>query len=849
MEPILHLQLSNFKCHSEYSLTLKPGQICLLSGDSGKGKTTIFQAIYWCLYGKSVRVAPTKTTSKTVTKVSLEFTTSKFHIKMVRATNPKSFKVMYDKIVLDGTTAQDFVDDLFGCDNFWISTSYLRQKSFNPLIKGTNGEKRKLLDRITFGNEHPDEIIDKCDKLLTIAITRRTDLQKLFESELQKYQEAIKVSGIPVSDIEKGLPNVVCDIPIKDLPVEYDKMSKKYEEIKDKLLKIVPMVNRFNELSKFSNLDPLRLDEEEKNLELMLDLLENEETRRNILSEIDRLQLSKTKLEAELARFTVDDSVTPKYYSDKEIYDAQRQEVDYLRTKELFDSLNVTYDPNFIHLHILTLKTEIGSLEIQLKSYEHYINSLKIVDGYKKKLESCEASKVTVNVSALEDARENVKKYEKLLREADSFEAEKYYQITQTLRIPVLSCPHCSKGVRISGNNIIPSEKYDPNELRKQLQEIDNKRSQMINSARLELQKYNKIIQDETRKLEMNKALDHEIKFLRGSINISTVLEAQRPDEDKLKFLRNELSKVENIKYVPPTTVSSKTMFECRQKYEKDKLSKSLEVEVNKIAELRLALEKTKTGKTTLSKREILDKIYSIKSDRRNLSEYLSIKDDPQIHEYPKLITEFNSLSESMNKIGVEWKRLTTLNDLINKRDSLVKIRDDLTEQHKREKRLIELKQACINVQHAKYAASTNVINVYLSEIVSKMYTKPIKVTMRMFDIVKKDNRIKPSINLHVTLDGEEIDVSDISGGEYDRLSIAITLALSKVVSGDNSALFRMCGSPLLLIDETFSSLPANDRDKTIETIVAYGKDKDKYIMCVAPNSSSNWYEDEILFE
>ena len=44
--------LENINCHTNLEVLLERGKMTLIKGDSGIGKSSIFQGLVWCLYGK-----------------------------------------------------------------------------------------------------------------------------------------------------------------------------------------------------------------------------------------------------------------------------------------------------------------------------------------------------------------------------------------------------------------------------------------------------------------------------------------------------------------------------------------------------------------------------------------------------------------------------------------------------------------------------------------------------------------------------------------------------------------------------------------------------------------------------
>ena len=89
----------------------------------------------------------------------------------------------------------------------------------------------------------------------------------------------------------------------------------------------------------------------------------------------------------------------------------------------------------------------------------------------------------------------------------------------------------------------------------------------------------------------------------------------------------------------------------------------------------------------------------------------------------------------------------------------------------------------------------------------------PITVQISPFKETKKD--IKPSINIIVGYKGIDTDINSLSGGEYDRVTLSIVLALN-----------TMFGSTLLMLDESISSLDEELTGDIIEVLKDNMKDK-----------------------
>jgi energy-coupling factor transporter ATP-binding protein EcfA2 len=137
-----------------YLEDLTPGELIELKGETGSGKTTIFEAIYWLLYGKLRKVS----SAGRRTLVSLE--TKEFLIQRTRNELILKF-YLPEKSELKDKEAQYWIDKNFGNEEDFLSSCYFRQGSNHLLFSGTSEEKFNYIQRLTFENqEEPSELLE-----------------------------------------------------------------------------------------------------------------------------------------------------------------------------------------------------------------------------------------------------------------------------------------------------------------------------------------------------------------------------------------------------------------------------------------------------------------------------------------------------------------------------------------------------------------------------------------------------------------------------------------------------------------------------------------------------------------
>jgi len=217
------LILSNFRCYPSKTYIIKSNTIILVKGSSGKGKSTIFQAIYWILYGKMKHVEPNADYKG---EIFAELQMPDIIIR--RQKKPEMVKVTFkmklpsDEINLnsDGTTsdfrwvtqdgqvAEATIIKYFGLKDVWNSTSYLLQGERNLMLQSSNASKMELLHNLAFNDEDPEVKVAMIQEeysreqfnLHSLESHNQLSLQT-FNNENQRYQSNSSFPPPNVSNI------------------------------------------------------------------------------------------------------------------------------------------------------------------------------------------------------------------------------------------------------------------------------------------------------------------------------------------------------------------------------------------------------------------------------------------------------------------------------------------------------------------------------------------------------------------------------------------------------------------------------------------------------------------------
>jgi len=342
---IISLSLKNFRCWESHTFTFNENGIILLSGVSGKGKSTILNALLYVITGNLKNVTmfgKEKQSSEVILKID--------NFIITRGKNPTRFVVLKNSEKYESDQAQSIINDYFGIDFKHIS--YIDQDNQFSFVYLTPENKMSFLRNLLLSSEPIEKI--------------KEDVKKKMETS--KKEVIMEDSTITISTSFLS--------------------SLKYTENINKISKRLITSDNYQETF---DLQQTNLEKSKKNkLILQTKIRKLEENRKKYLEsskvtdkikELEK-QLSGFKLTSDLSELVKEKEYAikkKKYTEDTELlekYNVQLKNKDYVSTELYMEKLNKIIP---VHRKLAELDDKIGDKDIN----ELNILKSRIIDDIK----------------------------------------------------------------------------------------------------------------------------------------------------------------------------------------------------------------------------------------------------------------------------------------------------------------------------------------------------------------------------------------------------------------------------------------------------------------------------------
>lgn len=884
---MFRLTLKSFRCWENLTFTAKIGSVTLIRGSSGCGKTTMFQAIIWCLYGQITKITPIHLEkAKTQVVIEMPFTINGVNdvLRIDRQKDPRRLIVQHGNSVYEDKVAQALINDLFGNDDIWTASCYIGQGCRNTFLTAPNAGKMELLNSIAFHEEDPSQYIERIDAVLAETESTYKTQMEVFNNLLSALQPMMNNV-----DMSKALTKDVIDAYQQYLVILAQEISafQKAKQQRDVDLQMLSYWN--NSLSTLSakiitlptpddnlksntrrligsiDFNDYKIVEYISTLQGYLPFLQR---RDDLLREMNSLKQTLTSFAVSTVDYTAD-----------QLAQCLTTENKYAENSRLAQSLSIPYTSEAIDRRITEL-IEILASQGRLR-LENELNTLRQRSQQLSStavlpiLELVEISSVTVPVP--DYTKYSTVDLLKKLDELNNQYGAAQVQLQQLQRgRDVLRCPHCRGSVRYQQGQVISAETGPTsndeilaaqksladivssiNTLRNEIQQLQTaeittrqnyERAIIAEQQRVErLKEQNRQIELENSRRQMqNNQRESDINNLKLSIDEVTVKLSAMPDSPNKRLLSEvEISQVHQliarlktvvIVELPP--VSSEIINKSMKYQQLQQKLVSVETEYRNCVESNTKLVNESTNNIRL----IIDSLTKFHQELKSSTEEI-IRIEKQKQELKTQIETISAkiLDDPILEIDLRTTKINELKSALTINEKIQQVFDlhRKTTEHQTDVLTLNteiaeiqtLRQQAVNIESKILQGVVDSINSSIQDVCNTLFDNDILIQLSMFKTLKTTKNVKPTINFTVAYKGGNFDnINSLSGGEGDRASIALTLALN-----------RLSSCPILVLDEPLAALDLNTKDAVIRTI---RKHTDKTVLLIMHDGIEGVFDD-----
>lgn len=759
----MNLHLTNFKCYDKLELSFEEKSAVLLCGASGCGKSTILQAIAWILYGCIKKIAPFKSANaKTIGSLSLE------NMTITRTKNPKHLTFVHNTQKYENQEAQKKIDQVFGIYDVWLATSYVMQKKENFFLDTSNAKKMEVLNSIVFQYELPSTYIHMIDKSLEKNKYLQEVKLELLNKRLSSFNEEELTLINNIIDDEK----TASDLQKLKLQLNDFMDVKKQRDIN-----IAIKNNKESELHQLQfELTTLKhsfyFDYPDDHLLLILkkdiftiDDIHYVEDIIKLLSNNNNLLKEKNKLEEKLSTLIP----TKEMYTHAYLEQIIKEEQQYITNEKILNAFELPHDQTEINECIeyfyeiihsqdyLLLDEKLSTL---MKQYEVLQNDTNIDDFIEKN----------------DHLKTKLSNYHEQIKNASN----------------ALACPHCQCHVLLQQQKLVKVNSINNNTLVNMKKEIE--------SLTTIIQNNNTFIQQYHKDSALKMALDNEINTIRISLStMSKPVYFQVLTFGEKEQTFDSIRKLKSIQLIDKPIISSDTI--------KNAIDYTMCCEQLNAINLPKYYTFYDVNELSTICRKMKDHMYKYQHINEQINtiikkiDHIVIVNDPeeQIINTKKDIAHLELLLTNHKKALLVMKEY----------DELTAFRGEVLSVSQRLEDLNKLKQYAVDIECKILQNIIDNINASLYDITSMLFQE-CTVELSLYKALKnKQENIKPCVHFTIYHKGNVHDsTNELSGGELDRLSLAITLALHKI---------SPC--PFIMFDELAASLNDEQKNIVISTI------------------------------
>ncbi len=827
----------------------------LVTGDTGAGKTTIFDAISFALFnevsGSNRTISSLRSNFATTeeTFVELEFEHKNKIYKLTRkppyerakkngegtTTSVADASLEYDDKIITGTkNVNDKIIEVIGINaRQFKQIAMLAQGEFIKILFADSKDRTEIFRKIFETDIY--EIIT--NNLIELARKTKSELESYktsFTTNTKNIRWVEKPTSIDLIDFKKLNQGDIEEI-LKLLKEEIEKSKVEYKKIDKRNEELLKNKKEIEEEIKMLNEQNMKIDRYQK---LVLDLEELSKKEKEIKEKEIKIKVSEKILS----------SILPK----EEMVKTIKKEIDenIIKIKKIEENIK---NGEKIEKENQEKIEKLQKLKVVVQEYQEISKREEKNNEEIKKIENINKSikeKEKISEYYISINEEYKKKNEQYLKEEDKFFREQAGIIAEKL-IEGVPCPVCGSkahpNIAKKSDGVLNEKELET--LKKEvskLEKINNTEKENITKINSKIEaiketiekskeknfdfkQYVQIIEEKKNELEKDKRnLKETFEEL-----ISKISNSYEKIND---FNFDEFSKIidKKIKDDNELLLESKTiqkniqkMLEVKQEQYENKNKEYQE----KIKELGFENE-IEYRENTLTEKQIEDlkrqiekykeEVTATKTKIEELKKELKSKDKVDISKKEELLKQIVDEQKMVNVEILQKKTLLEINVDTNKKLKITST--ELLEKMDKVAKIEELSRIASGtaVGKRRIAFEQYVQATYFDMIIVEANKRLINMTDNRYVLVRKKTSGKISEKIGLDLDvldnynGKLRDIKSLSGGESFKAALALALGLSDIIQSYSGGVVI----DTLFIDEGFGTLDTESREQAINTLI-----------------------------
>lgn len=858
MKP-LNLKMSAFGPYkNEVEINFKKlgtNNIFLITGDTGAGKTTIFDAISYALFnevsGSNRPITSLRSKFATIedTYVELEFEHKGKEYKIRRVPEyertkktgegtTKNIADAYleyeDKIITGVKNVNDKIIELIGINaKQFKQISMLAQGEFIKILFAESKDRTEIFRKIFETNIYEQistnlsilstETKKDVDRLKTIFQTNTSNIRWI---EKPVAIDLIDLKKITKLDIDEILNLIEKEIQtnkekVKEEEKENEKLKKEIEKLREKIKKIeeqnekVKKYKQYLEENKELKEKAKEIKEKEANIEISQSILQKIMPRQQIVNEKQKELKNNMNKRQVLEKEIKDGEIIEQENKNKIIKLNELKEIleGYKNIKEKSKNIEDMF------LLITQIEKDQKNKEKYVKQYEELNNQYIEMDKqYKEEEDKFFREQAGIIAQRLEKGKPcpvcgSIEHPNKAIKNDDVLSEEELKKLEEE-KNKLENKRNTIKNETISLNakieatiKMIPkSNKQDFNlqDFEKQINATKDKQELEIQNLKesfeniclvLTKKKENidKIIFDETKQIIEKQINEQNNKLLENRVKLKECNALIETQEKSLELAQQEyLNAIKELGFKDEKNYKEKTLKEA----DIEKIKQEIEQYKEKVTTIKTRLEDVKKE---LKEKEIVDVTQDI--EQLEQSSQKQKEAEKQINNKKASISFNKDTNKKLKETAIE---------LIYKMDKMAKIEE-----------LAKIANGTAN-RKTKITFEQYVQATYFDMVISEANKRLLSMTDNRYLLIrkKKADKISEKIGLDLNVidnyNGQERDVKSLSGGESFKAALSLALGLSDVIQSYSGGVLV----DTLFIDEGFGTLDAESREQAINTLV-----------------------------